>query len=162
MPPCGVSILGDGRHAVLADTVGFIRELPHDLVAAFRSTLQETDEAALLLHVVDASDPERDAYIETVNKVLDEIGADESAADRSVQQDRPAPASRRGWNVDPTARCAVFGLSAQTGAGLDALCREISARLQSDTVRGWLKLGPPHARARAALFRSRCRAQREG
>ncbi|MGH8313433.1 MAG: ribosome rescue GTPase HflX, partial [Gammaproteobacteria bacterium] len=56
--------LGSGPEVVLADTVGFIRALPHDLVAAFRSTLQETEEATLLLHVVDASDPQRDIYIE--------------------------------------------------------------------------------------------------
>ncbi|MGH8370828.1 MAG: ribosome rescue GTPase HflX, partial [Gammaproteobacteria bacterium] len=65
----------EGHNAVLADTVGFIRELPHDLVAAFRSTLLETGQAALLLHVVDAGDPQHDVYIDTVNTVLDEFGA---------------------------------------------------------------------------------------
>ncbi|HJP99418.1 MAG TPA: ribosome rescue GTPase HflX [Rhodanobacteraceae bacterium] len=61
--------------AVLADTVGFIRELPHDLVAAFRATLSEARDADLLLHVVDAADPERDLLVDVVNDVLDEIGA---------------------------------------------------------------------------------------
>ncbi|MGB1573402.1 MAG: GTPase HflX, partial [Flavobacteriales bacterium] len=61
--------------AVLADTVGFIRDLPHDLVAAFRATLEEAQEADLLLHVVDAGDPERMARIEQVEAVLDAIGA---------------------------------------------------------------------------------------
>jgi len=61
---------------VLSDTVGFIRELPHTLVAAFRATLEETIHAALLLHVVDASSPDRDAQIAAVNAVLAEIGAD--------------------------------------------------------------------------------------
>ncbi|HXS73554.1 MAG TPA: ribosome rescue GTPase HflX [Rhodanobacteraceae bacterium] len=61
--------------AVLADTVGFIRELPHDLVAAFRATLAEAREADLLLHVVDAADPDRDELIGVVNAVLEEIGA---------------------------------------------------------------------------------------
>ena len=60
---------------VLADTVGFIRDLPHDLVAAFRSTLAEARDADLLLHVVDASDPERDERIADVERVLHEIGA---------------------------------------------------------------------------------------
>lgn len=60
---------------ILADTVGFIRELPHTLVAAFRATLEESREADLLLHVVDAADPERDERIEQVNAVLEEIGA---------------------------------------------------------------------------------------
>jgi GTP-binding protein HflX len=143
--------LPDGRHAVLADTVGFIRELPHDLVAAFRSTLQETGEAALLLHVVDANDPERDVYIETVNQVLDEIGAagipqlevfnkiDLTGQDASVEYG-PDGQARRVW------------VSAQSGAGLEALRREIAACLHIDTVRGWIKLSPAHGRARAALF----------
>jgi GTP-binding protein HflX len=61
---------------VLSDTVGFIRELPHTLVAAFRATLEETIHAALLLHVVDASSPDRDAQISAVNAVLAEIGAE--------------------------------------------------------------------------------------
>ncbi|HET9836462.1 MAG TPA: ribosome rescue GTPase HflX [Rhodanobacteraceae bacterium] len=61
--------------AVLADTVGFIRELPHDLVAAFRATLAEARDADLLLHVTDAADPERDDLIAVVNDVLEEIGA---------------------------------------------------------------------------------------
>ncbi|MBS0432852.1 MAG: GTPase HflX [Proteobacteria bacterium] len=63
--------------AVLADTVGFIRELPHDLIAAFRATLAEARDADLLLHVVDAADPERDELIDVVNGVLGEIGAGE-------------------------------------------------------------------------------------
>lgn len=143
--------LGDGRHAVLADTVGFIRELPHDLVAAFRSTLQETEEAALLVHVIDASDPERDAYIETVNQVLEEIGAsaipqlevfnkiDLSGQEASVEYG-PDGYARRLW------------VSAVSGAGLELLRHEIARLLHSDSVHGWLRLSPAHGRARAALF----------
>ena len=74
---------------VVADTVGFIRELPHELVAAFQSTLTEAREATLLLHVVDVSDPRRDEHIDEVNRVLAEIGAARPAADPGVQQDRP-------------------------------------------------------------------------
>ena len=69
--------LPGGAPVVLADTVGFIRELPHELVAAFQSTLQEAREAHLLLHVVDASDPRRDEHIHQVDSVLNEIGAGE-------------------------------------------------------------------------------------
>ncbi|MDH4275589.1 MAG: GTPase HflX, partial [Gammaproteobacteria bacterium] len=69
--------LAGGGHIVLADTVGFIRDLPHELVAAFRSTLEETRNADILLHVIDAADPERLARIEQVNNVLAEIGADQ-------------------------------------------------------------------------------------
>ncbi|MGH9803986.1 MAG: GTPase HflX, partial [Candidatus Acidiferrales bacterium] len=68
--------LPDSRAAVLADTVGFLRELPHDLVAAFRATLEESRQASLLLHVIDAADPERSARIGQVESVLEEIGAD--------------------------------------------------------------------------------------
>src|ERR1700689_555253 len=69
--------LPGGAPVVLADTVGFIRELPHDLGAAFQSTLQEAREAHLLLHVVDASGPRRDEHIHQVDSVLNEIGAGE-------------------------------------------------------------------------------------
>lgn len=61
---------------LLSDTVGFVRNLPHDLVASFRSTLEEARHADLLLHVVDAADPEAESQIDTVNRVLDEIGVD--------------------------------------------------------------------------------------
>jgi GTP-binding protein HflX len=69
--------LPGGSPIVIADTVGFIRELPHELVAAFRSTLTEAREATLLLHVIDASDPRREERIEQVNAVLAEVGAGE-------------------------------------------------------------------------------------
>ena len=74
--------------AVLADTVGFIRHLPHELVAAFRSTLQETCEASLLLHVIDASDPQRHDYVEQVDQVLEQIGAADIPRLSGLQQDR--------------------------------------------------------------------------
>src|SRR5690606_14746094 len=64
-----------GGSVLLSDTVGFVRDLPHDLVAAFRSTLSEARDADLLLHVVDAADPLRDERIQQVNAVLEEIGA---------------------------------------------------------------------------------------
>ena len=67
--------LPDARFALLADTVGFVRDLPHELVAAFRSTLQEAREASLLLHVIDAADPNRSERIAQVNSVLSEVGA---------------------------------------------------------------------------------------
>src|SRR5581483_7395875 len=67
-------VLPGGTAAVVADTVGFIRELPHELVAAFQSTLTEAREATLLLHVVDASDPRREERISQVNALLEEVG----------------------------------------------------------------------------------------
>ena len=68
--------LGRSGDIVLADTVGFVGDLPHELVAAFRSTLLETREADLLLHIIDAADPWRDEKERAVNEVLAEIGAD--------------------------------------------------------------------------------------
>ena len=143
--------LGDATSAVLADTVGFIRELPHDLVASFRSTLQETEEATLLLHVVDAGDPERDAYIETVNGVLQEIGA-EQVPQIEVFNKIDLTGQPAGVERGPDGQARRIWVSAATGAGLDLLRQEIAQRLKSDTVHGWLKLGPAHGRARAALF----------
>jgi GTP-binding protein HflX len=67
--------LGDNAQVVLSDTVGFIRDLPHGLVDAFRATLEETVQADLLLHVVDAANPQREEQMESVNEVLAEIGA---------------------------------------------------------------------------------------
>ena len=69
-------MLPDGKAVVLADTVGFIRDLPHELVAAFRSTLEETQHSRLLLHVIDCSDPAHEQRVDDVVKVLEEIGAD--------------------------------------------------------------------------------------
>ncbi|HSN16628.1 MAG TPA: ribosome rescue GTPase HflX [Gammaproteobacteria bacterium] len=143
--------LGDATHAVLADTVGFIRDLPHDLVAAFRSTLQETEEAALLLHVIDSGDPERDEYVQTVNGVLAEIGAEripQIEVCNKIDLTGQAPAVERG----PDGLARRIWVSAVTGAGLDLLKQAISARLRSDTLHAWIRLPPSHARARAAFF----------
>lgn len=143
--------LDEGRTLVLADTVGFIRQLPHDLVAAFRSTLQETEEAALLLHVVDASDPQRDVYIETVNAVLAEIGAQgvpQLEVFNKIDLTGQLPAVENG----PDGKPRRVWVSAGSGAGLDLLRQAIAERLRSETVQGWLKLAPAQSRARAAFF----------
>ena len=102
--------------SVLSDTVGFIRHLPHGLVAAFRSTLEETAQADLLLHVVDANSPERDR---PDGRGEQGVAGDRCAAypaDSGVQQDRPAglPA---GVERDEYGRIARIHLSARTGAG---------------------------------------------
>ena len=143
--------LGDATHAVLADTVGFIRDLPHDLVAAFRSTLQETEEATLLLHVIDSGDPERDEYTETVNGVLAEIGADK-VPQIEVFNKIDLTGQATGVERGPDGHARRIWVSAVTGAGLDLLKQEIAQRLKSDTVHGWIHLSPAHARARAAFF----------
>ncbi len=133
----------------LADTVGFVRDLPHDLVAAFRSTLSEAREADLLLHVIDAADPIRDERIGQVNSVLKEIGAADipqilvfNKVDllegRAPRLDEPVDAPRRVW------------LSAATGEGMDLLHQAIAAQLDQGLISGELRLplsaGKLHAR----------------
>jgi GTP-binding protein HflX len=114
-----VFIEGTGQ-VVLSDTVGFIRHLPHGLVAAFRGTLEETAMADLLLHVVDANSPERHDQVAEVNKVLHEIGAQNIPQiliyNKIDLQDLPAGVKR-----DEYGKIASINLSAQTGTGLDDL-----------------------------------------
>ncbi len=152
---------------VLADTVGFIRDLPHDLVAAFRSTLAEARDADLLLHVVDASDPERDDRMADVDRVLHEIGAGDlpqvlvynkidlidPRPHDEIESDAPrAPAGMppRLDSVDGgnTSRAWV---SAVTGAGLDGLRAAIEQRLGAERIRADLHVPSSSGRLRARL-----------
>jgi GTP-binding protein HflX len=112
---------GDSKiQVILSDTVGFIRHLPHGLVAAFRSTLEETAHADLLLHVVDINSPERNDQVAEVNKVLSEIGAQNIRQivlyNKIDLQDLPATVKR-----DEYAKITSIHLSAITGDGLDDL-----------------------------------------
>ena len=112
-------------NVVLSDTVGFVRELPHQLVAAFRATLEETIHADLLLHVVDASSPARMDQIDQVNEVLKEIGADhipQLLVWNKIDAAELSPVLERG-EYDRITRVFV---SARTGAGLDLLRQAIS------------------------------------
>ena len=151
--------------AVLADTVGFVRELPHDLVAAFRATLAEARDADLLLHVIDASDPERDRLIEVVDAVLEEIGAGDVPQLRVFNQidlAGRAPALER----DGSGHVERVWLSAASGAGLDGLRQALSERLGGARVRGELCLPPAagrlHARLRALGVLSAERFEEDG
>ena len=111
---------GAGASVVLSDTVGFIRDLPHALVAAFQATLEETAQADLLLHVVDSASEDRDAQIEAVNQVLAEIGAAEVPQIlvwNKIDLTRAAAAVERG---DCGTIRRIF-LSARTGEGLELL-----------------------------------------
>lgn len=137
---------------LLADTVGFVRDLPHDLVVAFRSTLSEVRDADLILHVIDASDPEREARIEQVNAVLAEIGAADvpqilvfNKIDR-VEGLRP---KRHRANDDLPERVMV---SAIAGQGLPLLRSAIDDFLSGERVKKQLKLTHAQARLRARLF----------
>jgi GTP-binding protein HflX len=113
--------LGEGAQATISDTVGFVRDLPHSLVAAFRSTLEETVQADLLLHVVDASNPQHDEQIDAVNIVLAEIGAADIPQlvvwNKIDRVEGAAPEIVR----DPCGKILNIKASAVTGAGLDDL-----------------------------------------
>ncbi len=117
-----------GCQVILSDTVGFIRHLPHGLVAAFRSTLEETAQADLLLHVVDVNSPERNDQVAAVNKVLSEVGAQDIpqiVIYNKIDLQGMPPDVRR----DEYGNIAAIHLSAKTGAGLDAL-REALAEVR--------------------------------
>ena len=143
--------LAPGLEVALADTVGFVRDLPHELVAAFRSTLQEAREADLLLHVIDAADPERADRIVQVNEVLESIGAQslpQIAVFNKIDRSGEAPHAER----DADGRVDRLWLSAHTGAGVDLLRDALHAQLGADLHHCILAL-PAHAgRARAQLF----------
>jgi GTPase len=118
---------------VVSDTVGFIRDLPHGLVAAFRATLEETVRADLLLHVVDAASPAREAQQQEVNKVLAEIGADAAPqvlAWNKIDAAQLTPAVER----DQYGRISRVFVSARTGAGLEELRGAIAEFAQARTA----------------------------
>ncbi|MEO7431788.1 MAG: ribosome rescue GTPase HflX [Dokdonella sp.] len=154
---------------VLADTVGFIRDLPHDLVAAFRSTLAEAKDADLLLHVIDASDPERDERIADVEAVLVEIGADElpqvlvynkidlvttNVVVGDVHEGSDAAAlsliEARVDRVDAGGTPRAW-VSAVEGRGIEGLRAAIAERLGSARVSAELQLPASAGRLRARL-----------
>ncbi|MFL5680174.1 MAG: HflX GTPase family protein [Chloroflexota bacterium] len=123
--------LGEGQTAIVTDTVGFIHKLPHQLVDAFRATLEEVNRADILLEVVDGSDPHFAEHRSTVQTVLDELGA--GAKPRLVafnKADLVDVAARDGAAPAPSIGGAVF-VSALTGFGMDTLRAEIAAVLAS-------------------------------
>ena len=142
--------LAHGDQALLVDTVGFVRDLPHELVAAFRATLAETREAALLLHVIDASDPHQDDRRKQVETVLEQIGAAEVPTLRVYNKiDKAAIGFEAELGLSGSAK---FEVSAATGAGLSPLTEAIRSQLMGGRVAGQVKLGPAQSRVRAKLF----------
>ena len=136
---------------ILADTVGFIRHLPHDLVEAFRSTLQETAEAHLLLHVIDAADENREAQIAEVEAVLEQIRADKIQRIQVMNKiDINGVEPRVDYDVEGNAR--RIWLSAQSGEGLELLRAELARFFKKEMVVGQITLLPAQARLRALLF----------
>src|SRR5690606_28705322 len=143
-----------GGSVVLADTVGFVRDLPHDLVAAFRSTLSEARDAELLLHVVDAADPLREERIRQVDAVLAEIGAAEIPQLLVfTQADLRGGAGRRHDRRGGAPRDRVW-VSAREGAGIELLRDAIVARVGSRRIHRTVRLPARAGRLRARLFQA--------
>lgn len=135
---------------IIADTVGFIRDLPHQLVAAFHATLEETREADLLLHVIDRADPNWRESAAAVEKVLKEIGVEDIPRLQVFNKIDLI----EGFEASPEELADdhnVF-VSAVSGQGLDSLCNAISAQLHGKVVDEEIELTPQDARLRARLY----------
>ena len=144
--------LANAAEVVLADTVGFIRHLPHELVAAFKSTLQEATEADLLLHIIDASDKNRDETIFEVNRVLKEIGADTNQQLEVFNKidllDGFEPRIDRNEQGLPIR----VWISAQTGMGMNLLLQALTEIFSATKVKKLCHLLPSQGGVRAKLF----------
>lgn len=138
--------------AILADTVGFISHLPHKLVEAFRATLEETVQASLLLHVIDAANEQRDHYIEQVEEVLTEIGADSVPRLEVYNKIDLLEDSTPGIERDENGLPVRVRISALRGDGLDLLAEAVSERLGRDFIEQELVLAPHQGRLRARLY----------
>jgi len=143
--------LPDSRELLVSDTVGFIDRLPHALVAAFRATLEETADADLVLHVIDAAATDRDRRMNAVHSVLGEVGAlDVPTIEVFNKCDALTPDERRRLqDQDPEALC----ISALTRHGIDELVETIASRLALDVVRVTLTFDPESAADRDRIAR---------
>ena len=144
--------LADLGPIVLADTVGFIRHLPHKLVEAFRATLEESSNSSLLLHVIDAHEPERNEQIEQVLEVLQEIGAHElpilEIYNKVDLLENVEPQIQRNADGKPER----VWVSAQHKLGLELIHQAIAELLGDDLFIGKLKLNQQLGRLRAQFF----------
>lgn len=143
--------LPDIGPVVLADTVGFIRHLPHKLVEAFRATLEETTQASLLLHVIDCHDNRRDENVEQVENVLAEIGADDVPVLQvfnkiDLLEDFEPRVDRNEEGIP-----VCVWVSAVSGEGLELLFDAVVERLAEDVVHHFVVLGPADGKLRALL-----------
>lgn len=147
-------VLKDIGKIVLADTVGFIRHLPHKLVEAFKATLEEAAEADLLLHVIDAADDNRASNIEQVNTVLADIDADQNNCLLVYNKIDLLKDGQPRIDRDASGRPLAVWVSARQRAGLELLAQAIAERLSAEIVHLWLPLPPQYARLRSKLYTS--------
>ena len=137
--------------AILTDTVGFIRQLPHGLVDAFRATLEEVKQSDIIVHVVDGSSDERDLQMSEVDLVLEEIKASDVPQlliYNKIDLIEEGPRVDRDADGQPTR----VWVSSLTGEGIPELIEALSQRLSHDVVEPWLKLNPAEGQLRSALF----------
>lgn len=144
--------LNNGGEVVLADTVGFIRHLPHELVAAFKSTLQEAAEADLLLHVIDAHAEDRDDTIFHVNQVLDDIGASKIPQLKVFNKIDLLDSALPHTDYDAEGRPVAVWISAQNGLGCDALHQALSEIFANTKVTRKCYLSAQQAGLKAKWF----------
>jgi len=140
-----------GSSVLMSDTVGFIRELPHELVAAFRSTLEEMLSASLVVHVIDAADPDRLQQQSVVEEVLDDIGAGELPM-LKVFNKVDLTEREAGLERDAAGRITAVWLSAENGEGLDELAVAVTERLAQGRIRRRIHLPVEGQRLRSRLF----------
>jgi GTP-binding protein HflX len=124
--------LPDGREALLVDTVGFIRKLPHDLVDAFKSTLEEAVYSDILLHIVDCSDQDAETHMEVGRNILEELGAMNKPV--LLVLNKIDLVDRQRWLPFAAVGEKVFEVSAETGEGLDKLLIAISKLIPVQNV----------------------------
>ena len=141
---------------ILADTVGFIRDLPHDLVSAFKSTLQETTEASLLLHVIDCADPRKLENIAAVNDVLTEIKANEVPFLLIYNKIDQLEDIQPHIEYDDQNKPVAVYLSAQSGDGINLLVDAIRERLKNEILHFQLTLSSQEGKIRHHLYRLNC------
>lgn len=144
--------LPNNTDSVLADTVGFIRHLPHELVAAFKSTLQETATADLLLHVVDAHAEDRDATIAEVNRVLTEIGSANIPCLLIYNKIDLLPGSQPRVDRDEHGNAVKVWVSAETGQGIEILRNVLAEQFAHSKNRKKCYLRSDQGHIRAKLF----------
>ncbi len=144
--------IADAGPIILADTVGFIRQLPHDLVAAFRSTLEETQQSHLLLHVIDAAREDRAECIGHVNEVLAEIEADDIPQLEIYNKIDLLDDVEPHIDYDEQGVAKRVWMSAATGEGLDLVLEALKANFGKNFIHCWVKLRPDQAKTRAKFF----------
>jgi GTP-binding protein HflX len=145
--------LDDSKTVLLSDTVGFVRDLPHRLVASFRATLEEALHADLLLHVIDASNPEAVMQVRAVDAVLDELKCPDTMR-LSLLNKMDAADDEAGVQILETRVPSPYRISAKTGAGIDLVVEAVRAAISTNTTQATLRLPIGDGRVAAAVDES--------